>query len=106
MMPTLAAILGCMNIAAIVLLTVDRWVHRVTGKAPMESRLGEVEQKVKDLQKELKDTFAAANDGLSRKLSEIQRGIGEIQLVQARQDEHFKATDRRVDRLEKEQRAV
>lgn len=74
--------------AIIVLLAADRWVHKVTGKQSLESRIGDVEAAVE-----------TANEKLSVTLSKIQTGIVEIQVLQARQDEHLNATDRRVEEL-------
>jgi len=83
-----AVIIALVQAAVIVLLGLDKWVHQVTGKASLEARVVELEQKVE-----------AASKEFSKKWGEIQAGIGRIEMLQGRQDEHFKATDQRVEDL-------
>lgn len=90
MNPTSAAfLLAGIQLTLIVLLSADRWVHRLTGPTSLEGRI-----------KALEDVIPSANARLSQKMSDLQKGIGEIQLTQARQDEHLKATDRAVVTLQ------
>jgi len=84
----LAVYLALVQAAVIVLLAADRWVHKVTGKASLEARVTALELKL-----------AAASQEFSKKWGEIQAGIGRIEMLQGRQDEHFKATDQRVEDL-------
>lgn len=84
-MPPIAVTLWIVQSLLLVLVIGDKWVHGVTGKKPLEARVGDLEKRFED-----------GNTKLSDKLSEIQKGIGEIQITQARQDEHLRATDRDV----------
>lgn len=86
---TMAVWLAIAQAVIILLLAADRWFHRVTGEAPLEARVTTLESAI-DL----------ANVRLSKTLSEIQKGIGEIQVLQGRQDEHLKAIDRSIVTLE------
>ena len=69
-----------------VLLAVDRWVHRVTGKQSLESRMTTVEEKITKASGKLSDEFG-----------KIQKGIIDIQIMQAQQEQHLRGTDMRLD---------
>ncbi len=71
-----------------VLLAVDRWVHRVTGKQSLEARMTTVEEKI-----------TRASGKLSDEFGKIQAGLLLIQISQAQQDQHLKGTDMRLDDL-------
>jgi hypothetical protein len=62
-------LLAGVNLIIVVLLAADKWVHRVTGKAPLESR-------VETLEKQLED----GNSRLSEKFSAIQSKFGQIDI--------------------------
>lgn len=78
-------LLAVVQAVIIVLLTIDRWVHRVTGKQSLESRLGEVEKRLE-----------SASETFSEKWGLIQKGMGDIQICQREQEQHLKYTDREV----------
>lgn len=84
-MPPLPVVMWIVQSVLLLIVVGDKWVHGVTGKAPLEARIGDLEKRFED-----------GNTRLSHKLSEIQNGIGAIQILQARQDEHLQATDRDV----------
>ncbi len=85
---TPALVLSGVQAAIIVLLAVDRWVHQVTGKQSIESRVTVVEEKL-----------TRASDKLSDEFGKIQAGIIDIQIAQAQQEQHLKGTDTRLDDL-------
>lgn len=84
-MPPLSVVMWIVQSVLLLIVVGDKWVHGITGKAPLEARIGELEKRFED-----------GNTRLSEKLSDIQRGIGAIQVLQGRQDEHLMATDREV----------
>lgn len=86
---TLSAILALVSIVATVLLSVNAWVQHVTGKKSLDTRVADLEEKLR-----------IASVRFSEKWGEIQTGLGSVEVTQARQEEHFKATDARVTRLE------
>ena len=60
-------LLAGVNLIIVVLLAADKWVHRVTGKAPLESRVEDLEHQMD-----------SANSRLSEKFSEIQTRMGAL----------------------------
>ena len=78
---TPAVYLALVQAAIIVLLAMDRWVHRVTGKASLEARVLNLESRMDKASKMLSEEF------------------GLIQVGVIRIEEHLKATDQRVEDL-------
>jgi hypothetical protein len=75
---TPAVYLALVQAAIIVVLAMDRWVHRVTGKASLEARVLNLEQRMDKASKMLSEEF------------------GSIQIGVIRIEEHIKATDQRI----------
>jgi hypothetical protein len=74
---TFATLLALLNIVSVVLLSVNAWVHRVTGPASLEARVAALEK------------------------LELPTSLAALREKQARQEEHFEATDQRVGHLER-----
>lgn len=84
-MPPWPVIMWIVQSVLLLIVVGDKWVHGVTGKKPLEARITDLEKR-----------FSDGDTKLSEKLNDIQKGIGAIQILQARQDEHLQATDRDV----------
>ncbi len=78
---TPAVYLALVQAAIIVLLALDGWVHRVTGKESIESRVGQLEKRMDKASKMLSDEF------------------GKVQVGLIRMEEHLRYTDDRLDDL-------
>lgn len=92
-----ALLLAGIQFALVILLAADKWVHGVTGSNSIANRLESVEKTTKLNT----DAIEKANERLSEKMSEIQSGIGSIQLQQARTEEHLRSTDRDIQNLQR-----
>lgn len=94
---TVQSILGILTTLALVFLAVNAWVHRLTGKASLETKVTALELRLDAID----DLMAGASKTFSEKWGEIQKGMGKINVTQGQQEQHFISTDTRVDRLER-----
>ncbi len=78
---TPAIYLALVQAAIIVLLGLDRWVHRVTGKESLEARVIQLEGRMNKASKMLSEEF------------------GKVQVGLIRMEEHLRYSDQRLEDL-------
>ncbi len=85
--------------AVILLLTADRWVHRVTGKQPLESRVEDAEA---DIGK-IKNVLDNMNDKASRDHSRYNVKIGNLEVAIAVLKSELIHAEREIQALRRHQ---
>jgi hypothetical protein len=96
MLESLHSWFGVLQVVVVLLLTADRWVHKVTGKASLETRVAQLEKGMREVRKTVHDGV----ERLHKKNGELQKQLIDLQVWQGRQEEHFESTDDRVKRME------